>query len=235
MHVLSGNVAERASQPPLVSVSTIVLALRPPEGATVPADGSAPWIPLVQRNRPPFEGAWAIPGDVLTATQSLRDVAREALDSVTGTADGHLEQLHTFGEVGRSGRDRRHVTVTYWAMLAPSAASAGAIEGVAWFPLRDLPELAFDHGMIIGHAVNRLAASATIDELAPHLLDGEFTLAELRAVHESLMGHALDPANFRRRMLATGTLAPTGTRRGGAHRPAATYRFIDPSEQGGLP
>ncbi|HDM2444962.1 TPA: ADP-ribose pyrophosphatase, partial [Staphylococcus aureus] len=57
-------------------------------------------------------------------------------------------------------------------------------------------------------------------------LDPEFTLAQLREVHEIILGHPLDPANFRRQMLASKTLEETGHSLAGVkHRPAKTYRY----------
>ena len=54
----------------------------------------------------------------------------------------------------------------------------------------------------------------------------ERSLRELQSAYEAIEGHPLDRRNFRKRMLSTGVIEPTGDlRREGAHRPALLYRF----------
>ena len=48
-------------------------------------------------------------------------------------------------------------------------------------------------------------------------------------MHEAVLRKPLDPANFRRQVLASNTVVPTGTCvTGTSHRPPALYRF-DPT------
>ena len=103
-------------------------------------------------------------------------------------------------------------------------------ENVQWFVADEIPELAFDHNGIVQYALNRLRAKITYSPIARFFLSPEFTLAELRAVHEAVLLKRIDPANFRRQALATKTLVPTGNQLTGTnHRPPALYRFqLDP-------
>ncbi|MFF8819180.1 MULTISPECIES: NUDIX hydrolase [Leucobacter] len=101
-------------------------------------------------------------------------------------------------------------------------------ENVAWFSIDRLPQLAFDHAEIIDHAVDRLRAKTEYAAVAHRFLGGSFTLGQLRAVTEAVLGQAIDPANFRRQALARGGLVDTGELdSGGAHRPARLYRFSE--------
>lgn len=101
-------------------------------------------------------------------------------------------------------------------------------DNVAWFSVDALPELAFDHAEIIDHALSRLRAKTEYASVAHRFLGSEFTLGQLRAVTEAVLGQPVDPANFRRQALARGTLVDTGRLdSGGAHRPARLYRFGD--------
>ncbi|MGW9020352.1 NUDIX hydrolase [Leucobacter chromiiresistens] len=97
---------------------------------------------------------------------------------------------------------------------------------VAWCSADRLPELAFDHADIIAYALARLRSKTEYAAVAHRFLGPTFSIGRLRAVHEAVLGAAVDPANFRRQMLARGALVDTGEREtGAAHRPARLYRF----------
>ena len=99
---------------------------------------------------------------------------------------------------------------------------------VAWFSADNLPALAFDHDEIVQVALWRLRIKTEYSSIAHRFLGTEFTLTQLRRVHEAILGSTVDPANFRRQMLASGTLIDTDEfLTGTAHRPAKLYRFRD--------
>ncbi len=204
-----------------LAVSTVIFGLREHDGA------ARVHLPLVRRTREPGLGAWALPGGPLAPEESLREAARRNLAGTTGLHPRHLEQLYTFGAVDRGGAgDDRVVSIVYWALVRTDEAERTVADpNVAWFPVAGLPPLAFDHDEIVGWAVKRLKAKLEYTRISHALLPEEFTLAELREVHEAILGRRLDPANFRRRVEATGTIAPTGAHQSGArHRPPALYR-----------
>ena len=94
------------------------------------------------------------------------------------------------------------------------------------------PQLAFDHNRIVEYALGRLRAKITYSPIAYAFLNPEFTLAELREVHEAVLRKPLDPANFRRQVLASNTIEPTGTcLTGTSHRPPALYRAVPTEER----
>jgi 8-oxo-dGTP diphosphatase len=87
-------------------------------------------------------------------------------------------------------------------------------------------ELAFDHARMLGMAVKRLRGRLDYSPIAFELLGKEFTLRMLQDIHEAILGRALNKDAFRRRLLATGTLVPTGRLETCVdHRPAELYRF----------
>lgn len=184
---------------------------------------------LTRRAEDPFADHWALPGGFLLKGESLDDAARRVLSDKTGLEDAYLEQLYTFGTPGRDPRNRI-ITVAYyalvpWQMLARPGSRK--VSELAWFPLSDLPALAFDHNQIINYAQSRLKAKAGYSNIAFGLLPDAFRLTELQQIYEVILGEPLDKRNFRKRMLSTGLLAETGGVDGsGAHRPARLYRFI---------
>ncbi|MCD9199244.1 NUDIX hydrolase [Aeromicrobium wangtongii] len=215
---VSSSVDQRVS----LAVSTVIFALRPhPETGLMTL-----WLPLVRRIREPYEGQWALPGGPLEADEDLAASARHTLERTTGLAPNYLEQLYAFGNVDRSP-DERVVSIVYWALVRQDEV-ARAVDGenVEWFVADELPPLAFDHTAIVEYALARLRAKITYTPIAHAFLPPEFTLADLRAVHEAVLRTTLDPANFRRQVMATKTLVPTGTcLKGTSHRPPALYRF----------
>lgn len=218
-----------------LAVSTVIFALRPeahsaasaiPAPASPTAEASPSlWIPLVRRTREPFRSLWALPGGPLEPEQELGASAAITLDETTGLRPRYLEQLYAFGDVDRSPGGRT-VSIVYWALVRPDEAREAVVtQNVRWFPVAALPELAFDHAAIIAYAVQRLQNKLGYTDVAAVVLGDSFTLAQLREVHEAVQGHALDPANFRRSMLSTGRVVPTGASSSGdRHRPAKLYR-----------
>ena len=109
---------------------------------------------LVQRHNEPFQGSWALPGGFVEEMEPLEDAARRELREETGVEVSELTQVMTVGEPGRDPRGWT-VSVVYLARLDPKSVKLAAGDDAAdarWFPLDALPELAFDHRMILDHA-----------------------------------------------------------------------------------
>lgn len=181
---------------------------------------------LVERGKAPFLGCWAIPGGFVRESESLEEAALRELAEETGVRDHAVEQLAAFGDPGRDPRGRV-VTVAHYALLPSDRVTlcAGTDAAAArFFPVSDLPSLAFDHGRIVSHALARLRARVV--DLGFRLLPAHFTLGELQRVHEAILGSALDKRNFRRRIAQLGTLrALRSFRTEGASRPARLYTW----------
>jgi hypothetical protein len=220
-----------------LAVSTVIFALRPH-----PATGETTlWLPLVRRIREPFEGSWALPGGPLERHEDLTASAQHTLARTTGLQPRHLEQLYSFGAADRypaADADERVVSIVYWALVRPDEAARAVAkaemeaQNVEWFVADEVPELAFDHTTILAHALRRLRAKITYSPIAYAFVNDEFTLAELREVHEAVLSKQIDPANFRRQVLATGAVEPTGRcLQGTSHRPPALYRHVPQPEE----
>ena len=207
--------------PARLAVSTVIFALRPDHTGQ-----PVLWTPLVRRTREPQRGLWALPGGWLPPNEELEAAAARTLRSTTGLAPNYLEQLYTFGEVDRSPGERV-VSIVYWALVQSDEAEQATVgPNVRWVPADTMPGLAFDHNRIVEYALWRLRTKVEYAELAHAFLGATFTLAELREVYEVVLQRRLDPANFRRTMLASGRLRETGERVSGApHRPPKLYRY----------
>jgi 8-oxo-dGTP diphosphatase len=182
---------------------------------------------LVRRAAPPFAGRHAIPGGFVHEDESLEAAARRELAEETGVRDVYLEQLYTFGEPARDPRGRV-VTVAYFALIASDevALRAGTDAAEArWFPVAALPPLAFDHDRILAYALERLRNKLEYTTVGFQLLPARFTLGELQAVYEAILGRRLDKRNFRRKIDLLGIVTPLRAQRRTGRKPARLYRF----------
>jgi 8-oxo-dGTP diphosphatase len=183
---------------------------------------------LIQRGNPPFQGHWALPGGLLEEDEDLDVCARRELEEETGVAGLELEQFHAFGQPGRDPRGR-FVTVAYSTLVHPDRLSPKAGDDAAnvrWFPLDDLPTLAFDHPEIIAMARRRMQCRFELSASAFGYLPEQFTLDELRRLNESIRGEHLDARAFRRRTLAIGLVEEAGEGRSASRR-ARLYRAAE--------
>ncbi len=197
---------------------------------------------LVQRDEHPHRGDWSLPGGFVRMDESLDAAAARVLADKGGVENVYLEQLYTFGAPARDPRTRV-LSVAYYALVHPGELphSNGRVRrarlGVSWSgetggPASALDDdgtplpLAFDHADMLGMVVKRLRGKLDYTAIGFELLPEHFTLRALQEVHETILGHALNKDSFRRRMLASGRIRPTGAQESDVgHRPAALYRF----------
>lgn len=178
---------------------------------------------LHRRQYEPSAGQWAVPGSFTRPGETLDDTARRAVHDKAGLDEVWLEQLQTYDQSTASGTTRVVSVVQLALVNAASATPAGEAD---WWPADDLPgALAFGQERFVSDGVARLRAKARYAPLAFQLLGDAFTLADLQVVYEAVLGHELDVRNFRRDVLASGTVEETGdVRRQGPGRPAKLYR-----------
>jgi 8-oxo-dGTP diphosphatase len=183
---------------------------------------------LIQRDIPPFEGHWALPGGFVRVGEGLDASARRELQEETGLKNVFLEQLYTFGTPDRDPREHV-VTVAYYALVnlvdhRPEAATDA--RNAAWFPLDDLPKLAFDHDRILSSARERLRGKLRYEPVGFELLPEKFTLTGLQKLYERILDETIDKRNFRKKVKKLGILEETDEIQSDvAHRAARLYRF----------
>jgi 8-oxo-dGTP diphosphatase len=183
---------------------------------------------LIQRDGPPYRGRWALPGGFMNIDESLEDAVRRELEEETGITELYLEQLYTFGEPKRDPRERI-ISVAYYALVKladHTVRAASDARNVAWFPVADLPALAFDHEEILEMGLRRLKGKIRYEPIGFELLPEKFPLSELQRLYETIIEQPLDKRNFRKKILSMGLLADTEEiQQDVAHRAARLYRF----------
>jgi 8-oxo-dGTP diphosphatase len=158
---------------------------------------------LIRRGLPPFQNQWALPGGFVHVDESVDQAARRELWEETGLQEVFLEQLYTFGAVDRDPRERV-VTVAYYALVNLREHAVRAMTDAAeaaWFPIADLPSLAFDHDQIIAAAIARLKGKVRYEPIGFELLPKKFTLSQLQTLYETVLEMPLDKRNFRKKIL----------------------------------
>ena len=193
---------------------------------------------VVDRLLEPFSGQAALPGGFVVPDETLEHAAGRELEEetgltvpagTTGAGPWYLEQLRTYGPLGRDPRGP--VLSVAYLLLAPAfglPAAGGDAVRTRWVPLSGAtPDLAFDHQRILADGVERARAKLEYSTLAAAFCPPEFTVAQLRGVYEAVWGTRLDARNFHRKATGTpGFLEPTGRLGGdGPGRPAELYRL----------
>lgn len=182
---------------------------------------------LIKRGEHPFKDAWAIPGGFVNMDESLEDAAYRELSEETNIQNVYLEQLYTFGDVGRDPRTRvistSYIALTSNAELHPAAGDDA--KEARWFTIKEGNEafqlisdddcimyeriggeysckseqrLAFDHFKILQMGIHRIRNKLDYTDILFTLLPASFTLNEAWKTYEAILGKTVDRSNFKR-------------------------------------
>jgi 8-oxo-dGTP diphosphatase len=181
---------------------------------------------LALRLEEPYSGWWALPGGFMKREEEPEETAQRKLSEKTRLRHIYLEQLASYGSPRRDPRGWIP-SIAYLALVEATVLDHDD-PGVRWFPVDGLPPLAFDHARIVRDGIERLRGKLWYSNIAVTLLPDRFTLAEARALYESISGVRYDGPNFRRALEASGMISPTSeVRQGPTGRPARAYEFIE--------
>jgi 8-oxo-dGTP diphosphatase len=121
------------------------------------------------------------------------------------------------------------ISVAHYALVKLTdhqVRAASDARNVAWFPVADLPPLAFDHEEVMEVALRRLKGKIRYEPIGFELLPERFPLSELQRLYETVLEQPLDKRNFRKKILGMGLLQDTEEiQQDVAHRAARLYRF----------
>lgn len=184
---------------------------------------------LIKVKKWPFSGQWALPGGLIRPDETLEAAAGRHLFDKAGVRNVYLEQLYTFGRVDRDPFGRV-VSVAYMALIPSEGLALKTTKeygDIAWFSVKKLPRLAYDHREMIQRALSRLKAKLEYTNIIYSLLPDEFTLSDLQRVYEVILNKRIDKRNFRKKILSLGLIQRVQRKRKGRpHRPAELYRFV---------
>lgn len=118
------------------------------------ANEMQPKVLLVERGNEPFKGCWAIPGGFMNMDETAEQCAIRELKEETGLEVEVVRQIGTYSKVDRDPRGRT-ISVAYLAVIDTEEDVRGQDDAAQakWFPISDLPPLAFDHQDILKNAI----------------------------------------------------------------------------------
>jgi 8-oxo-dGTP diphosphatase len=105
---------------------------------------------LIERGREPYKGQWALPGGFINMDEELETACIRELEEETGIRIEGLKQFKAYGGVRRDPRHRT-ISVLFYAFTEEELVTQAGDDAAKaqWFPLNQLPELAFDHQLIL--------------------------------------------------------------------------------------
>lgn len=166
----------------LISVDAVALRL----------SGKQLQVLLVKRWNDPYAGMLALPGVLLNTNESIEEAVQRALfdkGDIDPSEYRGLEQLGVFDGTNRDPRGAT-ISVSCFAFLSPECSTSGT-----WVNVEELPELPFDHALILQRALHRLSSPS--EELTWGVLGEEFTTGQYASMLISL-GETVDRSNLSR-------------------------------------
>jgi 8-oxo-dGTP diphosphatase len=184
---------------------------------------------LIKRDIEPFKNTWALPGGLVGDNETLEEAVQRELKEETGVNINYLEQLYSFGKPHRDPRNRV-ISITYYGLVKPDAFELHAdtdAADVAWFNIKKLPELAFDHNDILKVAHERLKNKMLYQPVGFELLEEKFPFSELEKLYIAVLDRPIDRRNFKKKVIKFNFLEETAEKQAldGAGRPGNLFRF----------
>jgi len=184
---------------------------------------------LIRRNIEPYNNSWALPGGLVGNTETLEEAVQRELKEESGVSINYLEQLYSFGKPGRDPRNRV-ISIAYYGLVKPEAFELRAdtdAADAAWFNIKKMPQLAFDHAEIIQLAHERLKNKILYEPIGFELLDKKFPFSELEKLYIAVLDRPIDRRNFKKKVSKYGFLDETTEKQQlqGAGRPGNLFCF----------
>jgi ADP-ribose pyrophosphatase YjhB (NUDIX family) len=205
------------------------------------ADGSLALAVLCQKRQDGLAaGEWALVGRMLRDRERLSEAVQKALKIKCGIEGINPRQLFVLDEPTRDSRgwvvSVAHTSTQRWSLLQPYVENDNNlaltyISGQK--PKYRFPEgqksLPFENDLILDRAVEDIRMRYEDSPDPDFLLPDQFTVLELREIHEAVLDRQLDKDLFRRKMIDK--LKPTGlTSNGAMGKPAQLFKRVESSK-----
>jgi 8-oxo-dGTP diphosphatase len=162
---------------------------------------------LSKRIFEPAIGKWSLAGGFVDGNESLDQAACRILRNITGLESVYMKQSYSYGDLDRDPGDRV-ISVAYFALIAIRDINKDLAEqnGVHWRSIGRLPDLIFDHPLMVERALTDLQNQVKVKPVGFELLPEKFTLVHLQDLYEAIYRRTVDKRNFRKKILSMGIL-----------------------------
>lgn len=155
---------------------------------------------LIKSDLEEFKGMWSLLGDLVRPDENIESAPYRVLRERTGLDDVYLDQVHTFGDLGRHPSGRV-ITTAYYSLINIKHHKLKLTHNeLHWHKLIDIKNLAFDHKRILDTSLDRLREQIMEHPIIFNLLPEKFSLRELQDLYQSILGISLDRRNFRKKI-----------------------------------
>ncbi len=193
---------------------------------------------------------WGLPGGFIRRNEPLSQAANRVLQERTGLDDVFLQQFHIFGDspyrlkeqnggeltekIGykvdqESWLFERTLSISYFALVDYSKVSVTTdffTEDYQWCDVSAIPSLLFDQNEVVEKALATLRLQLYHQPIGYNLLPEKFTLPEIHALYETILGKKLDGRNFVKKLVTLGLIKKLDEQRSiGPHRSPFLYQF----------
>lgn len=181
---------------------------------------------LIKSDLEEFNNEWSLLGDLVRLNENPDAASYRVLKEKTGLDDVFLEQVHTFGEVGRHPAGRV-ITIAYYSLVDIKHHQFKLAQNeLYWHPVMKIHTMAFDHKKILFRCLEQLQSRISEHPIVFNLLPEKFSLRELQTLYEAILGIKLDRRNFRKKFLMMNWLTDANElEQNVTHRPGRLYRF----------
>jgi len=194
---------------------------------------------------------WMLPGGYLKKTETLKEAAERIATERTTLKNLFLKQFNSFGSPYRTQDpeftpkklglnagvqiEENHWMFDYFVSICfytltdfEEVTPKGTMyaEECTWWAIDKIPPMLFDHNEIIKSALKSLRLHIYHYPIGYELLGEKFTLPEIRALYETILGKKLDSRNFSKKLTSAGIITKLDEKRNiGAHRSPFLYMF----------
>lgn len=182
---------------------------------------------LMECDFPLFKGNWSLLGDLLHPEETINSAAQRILFENTNLQDVYLEQVESFSGIDRHPLGRV-ITLAYYSIINIDeyVLSHPSHLKLRWVNVSEVPELAFDHSVILERCYKMLQNKMHLSPIAFDLLPEKFSIQQLQKLYEKILDVQIDKRNFRRRLKNQGYLIDLEELQDDvSHRPAKLYSF----------
>ncbi len=182
---------------------------------------------LIKRDKEPYSNMWSLVGGAVYNDETCENAVIRELKEKINVEDITPMLSNVFSDPKRDIRFR-NISISYYCLTNSDInfSNTNKASEIKWFPIREVPSLAFDHKEILETSIKQLRNKIYDIKFIKPSFPKYFTLSSLQSIYESILDTTLDKRNFRRKLNSMGCLVSTGKKnKEDPHRKSEIYKF----------